>query len=272
MTDAPERDASLLVPPPADDVAGRLPLVAEDDDAFASGIALQLLRLRPGRPVAERTARETAWLLLSGDCEVTCGGLHARVTRRSLFDETPWTLHAASGSEVTFRAHGATEWAVLEASNPSAFAPRLFRPDECARETRGKGLAQGACEREVRLVFDQSLRPESALVLGEVVNHPGKWSSYPPHAHPQSEVYHYRFDAPQGYGHAECGDRVFRVRSGHTLKIPGGRAHAQVSAPGYAMWYLWAVRHLPHAPYTGFVTDPEHAWVLDPAHQGWRPA
>jgi 5-deoxy-glucuronate isomerase len=38
------------------------------------------------------------------------------------------------------------------------------------------------------------------MVLGEVVNLPGKWSSYPPHGHPQPEVYFYHFEKPQGFG------------------------------------------------------------------------
>ena len=38
------------------------------------------------------------------------------------------------------------------------------------------------------------------MVLGEVVNLPGKWSSYPPHHHPQPECYFYRFDKPMGFG------------------------------------------------------------------------
>ena len=55
--------------------------------------------------------------------------------------------------------------------------------------------------------------------MGEVVTAPGGWSSYPPHHHEQPEIYHYRFTEPQGYGHAECGDDVFKVRQYDTYKI-----------------------------------------------------
>lgn len=261
----------LLVPPPGD-FDGRVTLVSEDDAAFAPGLTLELRRLRAGESARERDPRESAWLLLAGAGDVASGGPATAVARHSLFDAAPWTLHVPANTEVAVSARELSEWAVLRATNPRPFAPRLFRPDECEREIRGRGLAQGACEREVRLVFDRAARPASAMVLGEVVTYPGKWSSYPPHAHPQSEVYHYRTDRPEGYGHAECGERVFRVRSGHTLRIPGGLTHAQAAAPGYALWYLWAVRHLPHAPYEGFATEPAHAWILDPARQGWRPA
>jgi 5-deoxy-glucuronate isomerase len=62
------------------------------------------------------------------------------------------------------------------------------------------------------------------------------------------------------------------VRQGDTTKIPGGLDHAQVSAPGYGMYYLWIVRHLPRRPYKGFTFTPAHTWLLDPARQGWQPA
>jgi 5-deoxy-glucuronate isomerase len=123
----------------------------------------------------------------------------------------------------------------------------------------------------VRLIFDDSNRPEANLVLGEVVNYPGRWSSYPPHHHPQAEIYHYRFTLPQGYGHAELGDEVYKVRSYDTIKILDGVSHAQVSAPGYGMYYIWVVRHRPGNRYTGFRFAEEHRWVLDPANQGWQP-
>ncbi len=61
------------------------------------------------------------------------------------------------------------------------------------------------------------------------------------------------------------------MRGRDTVRILDGVSHAQVSAPGYGMYYIWIVRHLPGNPYTGFRFDPEHEWVLDPARQGWRP-
>jgi 5-deoxy-glucuronate isomerase len=104
------------------------------------------------------------------------------------------------------------------------------------------------------------------------VNYPGRWSSYPPHHHDQPEIYHYRFTDPDGYGHAELGDDVLKVRTNDTVFIPPGLDHGQVSAPGYGMYYLWMIRHLPGNPYTGFTFAKEHQWTLNPKKQGWKPA
>jgi 5-deoxy-glucuronate isomerase len=130
---------------------------------------------------------------------------------------------------------------------------------------------QETCLRNVRLIFDRATRPESNLVVGEVINYPGRWSSYPPHHHDQPEIYHYRFTHPDGYGHAEIGEDVTKVRAHDTIFIPPGLDHAQVSAPGYGMYYLWMIRHLPGNPYSGFTFAEEHKWALDSAQQGWMP-
>jgi len=194
------------------------------------------------------------------------------VRRTSLFDEPPTALHLPGGTRVSIRTRDrGSEWAVIRATNERGFAARLFRPEELKPEYRGEGLVQGTSLRNVRLIFDDTTRHEANLVLGEVVNYPGRWSSYPPHHHPQAEIYHYRFTLPQGYGHAELGDEVYQVRSHDTIKILDGVSHAQVSAPGYGMYYIWVVRHLPGNRYTGFRFSEEHRWVLDPANQGWRP-
>jgi 5-deoxy-glucuronate isomerase len=229
-------------------------------------------RQPPNTRLRESSNLESAWVLLRGTAELEFDGQRAAVERISIFDEPPTALHVPRRAEITIHTGPAeTEWAVVRTVNDRAFAPRLFLPSELKPEYRGAGLVQNAGLRNVRLIFDRATRPESNLVLGEVVNFPGRWSSYPPHHHAQPEIYHYRFTAANGYGHAELGDDVVKVREGDTVVIPPGRDHAQVSAPGYGMYYLWMIRHLPGNPYTGFTFAEEHQWTLDPAQQGWRP-
>jgi 5-deoxy-glucuronate isomerase len=250
---------------------GYTPITEENDAALGTGFDFGIRVLGGGERVHERCAKETLWVLIEGEAEVELDGRRTILRRSSVFDERPSAVHVAAAGSFAVTVHARAEWACAVVTNERDFAPRLFLPADSSIERRGAGLAQGACEREVRLLFDASTRPFSNLVAGEVVNLPGRWSSWPPHRHRQPEIYHYRFTHPQGFGHAELGESVFKVRSGDTLRIPGGESHAQVAAPGYGMWYLWVVRHLPGAPYTGFAFDPEHAWMLDPAERGWAP-
>ncbi|MBI4425592.1 MAG: 5-deoxy-glucuronate isomerase [Elusimicrobia bacterium] len=250
---------------------GRTSVTREGEPSLDTGMDFEIVRLAEGETVAESHAKESAWLLLSGAASVALGGARRRVARASLFDEGPACLHAGPGAPVELRALAECEWAVFRAANRRRFEPRLFLPEDVAPERRGRGLAQEAALRDVRLIFDWNVRPESNLVLGEVLNYPGRWSSYPPHHHPQPELYHYRFTLPQGYGHGELGDEVLQVRQHDTLKILDGAGHSQTAAPGYGMYYIWAVRHLEGNPYRGFHFNPDHAWTLDPERQGWRP-
>lgn len=237
------------------------------------GLDLEIVRLAAGTTRMETSPLETAWVLLGGSATIECRGRTHAVERGSLFDIPPTTLHVGPDEPVHVRAQTReVEFAVIRVANGREFEPRLFQGGDMVPEYRGAGLVQGACLREVRLIFDRKERPEANLVLGEVVNYPGRWSSYPPHHHAQPEVYHYRFSEASGYGHAELGDEVFKVRSNDTVCIPPGLDHGQVSAPGYAMYYLWAIRHLPRRPYSGFTFAKDHVWTLDQRNQGWHPS
>jgi 5-deoxy-glucuronate isomerase len=194
------------------------------------------LRLEAGDKTTLTAATETAWLLMEGSVRGHAGTTGFDLTRSSIFDDAPSCLHVCAGTEVTFEAVSECEFTVYGCSNGRAFEPRVFTPEQVPNEHRGAGQVAGRCLRFVRTIFDAANSPaEAELVLGEVVTLPGGWSSYPPHHHQQPEIYHYRFTAPQGYGHAELGDSVFKVGHRDTVCIPPGLVHAQCAAPGYGM-------------------------------------
>jgi 5-deoxy-glucuronate isomerase len=216
---------------------------------------------------------ETAWLLMHGELRGRVGDAEFSLERRSLFDESASAVHVSAGTEVRFEAVTDCELTVYGCGNDKSFPPRVFGPDQVPNEHRGKGQVADRCLRFVRTIFDGSTSPENAeLVLGEVVTLPGGWSSYPPHHHRQPEIYHYRFTEPQGFGHAELGDRVYKVRDRDTVCIPPGLDHAQCAAPGYGMYYSWVIRHLPDSPYTVPDFTEAHAWTMDPDAPFWWPA
>jgi 5-deoxy-glucuronate isomerase len=209
---------------------------------------------------------------MKGRIEGSAGGERFALERGSLFDESASCIHASAGTNVAIEAKTETELTVYRCRNEKPFPARIFTPDEVPNEHRGKGQVAGRCLRFVRTIFDaKSSPPEAELVLGEVVTLPGGWSSYPPHHHRQPEIYHYRFTEPQGYGHAELGDRVYKVRDGDTVCIPPGEDHAQCAAPGYGMYYSWVIRHLPDDPYTVPDFTEEHAWTMGENASYWWP-
>jgi 5-deoxy-glucuronate isomerase len=217
--------------------------------------------------------KETAVLLVQGQVVLKWAGQEQQIDRKSCFDDDPWVLHVPKNVEVQVEGVSAdAELNITKTTNDQIFAAKLYTPAECQSEERGKGTMQETSTRIVRTVFDYSNAPYSNLVVGEVVDHPGKWSSYPPHHHPQPEIYYYKFTPEQGYGFSELGEDVVKLRNNDTVKILNSATHPQTTAPGYAMYYIWVIRHIDGNPYKSPeypVFVPEHLWVTDKNAKIW---
>jgi 5-deoxy-glucuronate isomerase len=221
---------------------------------------------------------ERVWLLSSGSAEIRWdGGKQAqKISRPNLFDFSPWCLSVPAGSEAAITAgDGGAEFYYCATENGKPFQPRLFTPQECRSEFRGAGTMREASTRIVRTIFDDTNRSESNLVIGEAIGVPGKWSSYPPHHHPQPEIYHYRFLPEQGFGLTLIGDTPLVLHERDTVLIREGEVHPHVTAPGYAMWYLWVIRHIDGAHYGPATNTPvfveEHKWTTGDESRIWAP-
>ncbi len=238
-----------------------------------TGIGFSILKLKAGKSEdLTEAGLETACLLLAGQVVFRCDTAVRTVERRSLFNENPFAVHCPYGISLHIEAKTDCELAVCRLENSKLFPPLFYDSDNMMEsENRGQGLLDGTVHRIVRTIFDYRNCPDGNLVLGEVINFPGRWSSYPPHHHEQPEIYHYRFTKPQGYGHAELGETVYKIRPNDTLIIRGNLDHPQVAAPGYGMYYIWVIRHLPKKPYKVPVFTEEHHWANDPNANYWKP-
>jgi len=228
-----------------------------------------ILHLAAGESFCEAQKLERAYLLIHGDITIEWENFSKKISRENCFDFSPWVLHVPNNIEVTIKAAADSEIAIHRTKNKRNFSSKLYTPKECASENRGAGTMREASTRIVRTVFDQSNAPYSNLVLGEVIDMPGKWSSYPPHNHPQPEIYYYRFLPENGYGFAELDENVIKTRQNSTVFITKGETHPQTTAPGYAMWYLWVIRNLDGNPYIKPYFIPEHLWVTKPDAEIW---
>ncbi|PIE04870.1 MAG: 5-deoxyglucuronate isomerase [Spirochaetales bacterium] len=215
--------------------------------------------------------KERAWLLIKGELRFEWDGKSAEVKRLSCFEESPAVLHVPKGCKVTITALADSEIAVEKKTNPKDFPSKLYRPEDVRSDIFGSGIMHDAAKRTVRTVFDGEINPHSNMVMGEVINHPGRWSSYPPHTHPQPEIYHYRFFPEKGFGASFLNEDVFQVKNGDTCLIQGGKSHSQVAGAGYAMYYIWMIPHLRDdrwLPTTRYFTA-EHEWLNDKNVEIW---
>lgn len=237
-----------------------------------------ILNLRPDSQYILKKSCEKAILLILGKVQLKWAEESKVIERKSYLDENPSVLLAPSSVTVTISTfEESAELAIFQTKNENQYSARFFSASNILNEQFGKGTLRETSTRDVRTIFDKNNMPESNLVLGEVVNYPGKWSSYPPHGHNQPEIYHYRFSPVQGFGFAMDGNETAHVvKNGDTLVILDGVPHSQTSAPGYAMYYIWAIRHLdgdPYGPQEPRKFLPEHKWVMDPKNNSkiWPP-
>jgi 5-deoxy-glucuronate isomerase len=234
-------------------------------------IDLRLVELRAGERESLRDGEcELCAIVLSGTVEVRAGGSALGTAARpgGVFRSAPVAAYVPPEEELAHVADADAVVAVAGApvGTGTAGRARLIEPSDEQVRTAGTGNWQ----RTIRTLLGPG-DDAGRLVLGETVNPPGNWSSYPPHKHDRhappeevalEEVYYYRFDPEGGFGvqllYDESSERAQVVHDGDVVTIASGY-HPVVAAPGYALSSLWVMagegREL--APYL----DPRHAWV-----------
>jgi len=210
---------------------------------------------------------ETVFVLQQGSGTLTIDDQRWTVSRPGVFDARATALYIPPGKTVTITANEALEAVLVSTPAPAGGAPALAGPADVTVNSRGRGIYT----REVHDIFVRDAHARR-LMVGETFNPAGHWSSFPPHKHDGrngepwlEEVYHFRIDPAQGFGHqvlyTNDGESVtHQVRDGDAVLLPYGY-HPVSSPPGYRLYYLWAMagdeRKL------ALYEDPAHAWIHD---------
>ena len=237
--------------------------IDSDTDDLGTMMDVGLLIMEDGDTWTYHEAeKEAAILLFEGKVTYQWDGHTAEAERTDCFHHEAYCLLASRDTEIRITAHAHSEIYVQATVNPEKYETILYTPEMVQVQHAGSnGELMGCMQREIKTFFDYDNAPFSNMVLGEVLNYPGKWSSYPPHHHPQPEVYFYRFDSPQGFGAGFANGEIFKTTHNGMIPITSG-FHSQAAAPGYAMCYAWGIRHLDGDPWMKTrIDDKEHEWL-----------
>lgn len=209
--------------------------------------------------------KETVYLLIQGEIEYAWRDEKRLAKRESCFRNDPYVLQVPENEKVVITGIGEdSEVAVISADNSLAFEPVFYTPQMCESVERGAGTLREAATRIVRNIVNLDGVKFSKFFMGEVVNFPGKWSSYPPHQHDQPEFYFYKFYPENGYGFSEDGETAFKTHNNDCGLYIDRARHSQSAAPGYAMYYIWVIHHTDGNPHTGPDTCQEYMWTMEP--------
>ncbi len=233
-------------------------------------IDLRLVRLEAGDVWAGHSAGEQLAVVLGGTVEASVDGVTFGPVggRDDVFDGPGEAAYVPPGTGLSLSARAPATVAIASApvDGRTPGSARVIRAADQRVATAGAGNWQ----RTIRTVLGPG-DDAGRLIVGETVNPPGNWSSYPPHKHDRQappeevaleEVYFYRL-RPEGgfavqllYDGAE--ERALIVRDGDAVAIPSGY-HPVVAAAGYELYYLWVLAGEGRELVPFF--DPEHAWV-----------
>lgn len=230
-----------------------------------------ILKLNKGESFECSLELERAFMLILGSICYSWEGKKEKATRGSFLDEKPIVLQVSKGKKVNITADQDSEILIERCRNDNEFKSVFYSRNEVREDVFGDGILDNASRRIVRTVFDGEIAPFSNMVMGEVINYPGKWSSYPPHDHPQPEVYYYRFFPKQGFGVTLLEDEGTIVKDGDASLIFPDNTHPQVAAPGYAMYYVWMISHLENnkwLPTTRYFRK-DHEWLNEKNVKIW---
>jgi len=221
-----------------------------------------ILKLSQNQTYKNDEKKEKVFLLLYGEAVFEWDDKKVQAKREDFLDDEVWCLNVPQDIEVKITGAAAdTEISVHKTFNEKNFPARVYTKKETVNEIRGKGQMNEAGTRIVRTFMDYSLTPHSNFMIGEDVHYPGKWAGFPSHYHPQPEIYFYKFFPEQGFGLLKLGGEGVLLEHNDTVRINPNLVHPQVAAPGYAMYFLWVIRHLDGNPYIRPVFEPEHLWV-----------
>jgi 5-deoxy-glucuronate isomerase len=157
--------------------------------------------------LAVRCHDSFAWLVVEeGRGRAELDGTQFGVAgRNGVFERPGWSALLAPGSRVELDGSLATT-VVWRRADGFATSTRVIDPSDVVEETRGDGVTR----RRVRTYV-----ADGPLVVGETINPPGGWSSWPPHSHDHEELYLYRFEPASGFGvHVDLSRSPITVRDG----------------------------------------------------------
>ncbi|MGY6172511.1 5-deoxy-glucuronate isomerase [Candidatus Mycoplasma pogonae] len=211
---------------------------------------------------------EKVFLILTGQATLEYSEDTVEFKRGNLFSEKGQLLHLKSGEKVVIHTTLKTEFLIITTNNTKLKQNYLSLT---SHETFfGKDIWENVARRKVRTFFDFSTRPDSNLVVGEVITYQGRWSSYLPHHHPQPELYFFKQEKDSGFALSVNGEEAYIVENNDVNAVPGGLTHPVSAAPGYPLYYCWIIKHLPNDPWIDRIEEEKHLWLKEEHPNYWK--
>jgi len=215
---------------------------------------------------------ESVFVIIEGSCSISSEEERWDLQRRSVFVDTASAIFISPKHTLSITAKEKTILAVCKARADKKFKTTYIPKENIVSEIRGeKGF-----KRKVFNIVNTETQTQR-IAVGETINEPGEWSSFPPHKHdvfikenekiievPLEEAYYFRIEPKTGFGfqrlYTKDGlfDEAYVIQDGDVTHIPRGY-HPVANIPGHKLYYLWMLAG-EERKYI-WNTDPDFKWI-----------
>lgn len=237
---------------PVSNKTGKHDIINSNDDRLQE-LSFSLLTLETGEECEWKTgAYESVFSVLIGTCTITTSEQRWENVgeRQNVFDGRCHAIYLPPDETVRVSAKSDLEVAIPSSPTSNGPEPYEILPEANVHHQRGgKGF-----RRDVYDVLGPD-DPANKLLVGETVNKPGNWSSYPPHKHDKhnppeeadlEEIYFFRIRPKNGFAYQRIYtndkklNESYAVAHNDAVLIPEGY-HPVSAPPGFEVYYFWVL-------------------------------
>lgn len=211
----------------------------------------EILKMKKGDVYSNDEPLERAYLLIYGEIKVTFDDRSEFLTRKDFYRSNPTTAQLCKDTKITIEClNDDTEIAIFKSVNEKLNRSQIRYAKDIVPEVIDKELTNNATKKVTKMILDHSIDSDSNLMLGENIHYPGRWAGFTSNYHEQPQLYFYKFTPKDeyGFGLVKLGEEAFILRENDTFLTPPGLDYPQVSAPGYGMYCIFAMRYSDNDP------------------------
>ncbi|MCM8818077.1 MAG: 5-deoxy-glucuronate isomerase [Candidatus Omnitrophica bacterium] len=192
---------------------------------------------------------ESVFVITEGRCNFYVeNNLLGVMKRKNVFEEPPCAVYLPPFFEFSIEFEKKTEICIVGCPGRGIGKPKFLN----SKEVKFRRVGKETYFRNIIDIVPETF-PAEKIILGETINDPGNWSSYPPHRHDRNnppdenaleELYFFKITPSTGFGYIrifdESQDNIFLIKNNVLVTIPKGY-HPVCVAPEHQIYYLWAL-------------------------------
>ncbi|HOK55854.1 MAG TPA: 5-deoxy-glucuronate isomerase [bacterium] len=212
-------------------------------------LSFSILRQKEGIFEGNTEKEETVFVITEGKCNFYIEkNLIGTMKRKNVFEEPPVAVYLPPYYKYKIEFEKKTEICIVGCQGKGTGKPKFLN----SKEIKFRRVGEETYFRNITDIITDAF-PSEKLLLGETINDPGNWSSYPPHKHDKNnppeeycleELYFFKIHPQKGFGviriFDENEDNLFLIQNNEVVTIPKGY-HPVGVIPKHQIYYLWAL-------------------------------